>query len=155
MDKTKQAQIKYVKGVDTACLKVNERTFRNLTQLSDNFFEIELAKKKISLDLPIYLGYFILQYAKLRMLEFYYDFMDVFIDRKHFENCEIDTDSAYIAISGDNLKDIIKPNMKTTFERQAFVLKVKLKQMRYITGSPVHVVIYIKHLTKEHLVFLN
>ena len=55
MDKTKHAQIKYVKGVDTACLKVNERTFRNLTELSDDFFEIKLAKKKDifrSTDLP-------------------------------------------------------------------------------------------------------
>jgi hypothetical protein len=28
------------------------------------------------MDVPVVLGFCILQYAKLRMLEFYYDFMD-------------------------------------------------------------------------------
>lgn len=45
-----------------------------------------MAKTKIKLDLPIQLGYFILKYAKLRILEFYYDFMDVYLDRSDFEN---------------------------------------------------------------------
>ena len=31
------------------------------------------------MNLPIQIGYFILQYAKLRMLQFYYDFMLKFI----------------------------------------------------------------------------
>ena len=66
-------------------------------------------KKKIILDLPTQLGYFILQLAKLRMLEFYFDFIDVFIDRKDFEYCEMDTDSAYMAISSTSFKNIIKP----------------------------------------------
>ena len=41
----------------------------------------------------------------------------------------MDTDSAYIAISGDNLKDIIKPNMKTTFEKSltGFCSKSEIK----------------------------
>ena len=28
------------------------------------------------MDVPVHIGFSILQYAKLRMLEFYYDFMD-------------------------------------------------------------------------------
>ena len=41
----------------------------------------------------------------------------------------MDTDSAYIAISGENLKDIIKPNMKTTFEKSStgFCSKSEIK----------------------------
>ena len=74
-----------------------------------------MAKRKIKLDLPIQLGYYILQYAKLRMLEFYYDFMDVYVDRADFEYCEMDTDSAYIAISGSSLEDVIKPEMRTKY----------------------------------------
>ena len=34
------------------------------------------------MNLPIQIGFFVYQYAKLRMLEFYYDFMDKFIDRQ-------------------------------------------------------------------------
>ena len=49
------------------------------------------------------------------MLEFYYDFVDVHIDRKDFQYCEMDTDSAYFAIAGDNLEAIIKPESRTAF----------------------------------------
>ena len=57
-----------------------------------------------------------MQLAKLRMLEFYFDFMDVFIDRKDFEYCEMDTDSAYMAISSTSFKNVIKPELKDKFE---------------------------------------
>jgi hypothetical protein len=41
-------------------------------------------KKTITLDLPLQIGCFVYQYAKLRMLQFYYDFMDVFVDHRDF-----------------------------------------------------------------------
>ena len=117
MDKQKHSSIKYRQGERNACLLVNDPRFRTLTELDpvEEFYEIEMAKKRITLNLPIQLGYFILQYAKLRMLAFYYDFMDVYVDRRDFEYCEMDTDSAYMAISGMNLEDIIKPDMKDKY----------------------------------------
>ena len=48
------------------------------------------------------------QLAKLRMLEFYYDFLDRYVDRRDFELIQMDTDSNYMAISGDKLADIIR-----------------------------------------------
>lgn len=80
-------------------------------------YEVEKAKSKIVLDLPIQLGYFILQYAKLRMLEFYYDFMDRYCQRTDFMYCEMDTDSAYMAISGKSLDCIVKPHMQQQYLR--------------------------------------
>ena len=62
-----------------------------MTELDDDLFEIESAKKKITLNLPIYLGYFILQYAKQRMLEFYYDFLCKYVRREDFSYLEMDT----------------------------------------------------------------
>lgn len=58
-----------------------------------------------------------LQYAKLRMFEFYYDFMDIYVDRKEFEYCEMDTDSAYMAIYAPSLDEIIKikPEMRNDY----------------------------------------
>jgi hypothetical protein len=44
------------------------------------------------------IGCFVYQYAKLRMLEFYYNFMDVFVDRSDSQYCSMDTDSAYMAL---------------------------------------------------------
>ena len=48
--------------------------------------------------------------------EFYYDFMDVYVSRADFEYCEMDTDSAYMALSADFLENIIIPRMKDQFD---------------------------------------
>jgi len=56
------------------------------------------------------------QLAKLRMLEFYYDFLDRYISRRDFELIQMDTDSNYIAISADKLEDIVLPQLRAEFE---------------------------------------
>ena len=56
----------------------------------------------------------ILQLAKLRMLEFYYDCIDRFVDRKDFQYVEMNTDSAYMALSAP-LENIVKPGMEREF----------------------------------------
>ncbi len=67
MDKTKHRDVKYVQGENETCMKVNDPLFRKLDCLDEEeqYYEVEMAKRKIKLDLPIQLGYFILQYAKL------------------------------------------------------------------------------------------
>ena len=72
-------------------------------------------KQKINLDLPIHLSVFILNFAKLRMLEFYYDFLDYYLPREDFEMVEMDTDSNYLGISAENLEDLIKPKLREEF----------------------------------------
>ena len=116
MDKEKHTQIKYFENEHEAQLKINCEKFRNLEELEEGeLYEIQSAKGRITLDLPTQLGYFILQYAKKHMLSFYYDFMIKYTDFKKFEYLQMDTDSAYIAISGTSLLDIIKPEMKEKF----------------------------------------
>ena len=44
------------------------------------------------MNLPFQVGFFVYQYAKLRMLQFYYDFFDKYLDRADFQMCEMDTD---------------------------------------------------------------
>ena len=73
-------------------------------------------KKTIKLNLPIQVGFFVYQYAKLRMLQFYYDFLDKYLDRSDFQMCEMDTDSAYIAIAGESVESLVKPELKAEFE---------------------------------------
>ena len=77
-------------------------------------------KKKIALDIPNQIGYFILQYAKLRMLEFYYDFLDVYVSRENFQMVEMDTDSSYKMIAGDTLDEIIKPEYKDIYYKSVY-----------------------------------
>ena len=50
------------------------------------------------------------------MLEFYYDFLDKYFDRRDFELIQMDTDRNYIAISAESLEEIVRPEMKQAFE---------------------------------------
>jgi hypothetical protein len=50
------------------------------------------------------------------MLQFYYDFVDVFVDHRDFQYCAIDTDSAYIALSADTLEEVINPNLRQLYD---------------------------------------
>ena len=77
---------------------INKPFFRQVEQIEENTFEVQSCKKNIKLNLPMQIGVFVYQFAKLRMLEFYFDFMDKYLDRSDFQYCEMDTDSAYIVI---------------------------------------------------------
>ena len=49
------------------------------------------------------------------MLEFYYDFLDKYIDRRDFELIQMDTDSMYMAIWGSEIDEIVKPNLREEY----------------------------------------
>ena len=53
------------------------------------------------------------QLAKLQMFDFY--FLDRFLDRSDFE---LITDSNYLAISGEQLEDIVKPELRAELEAE-------------------------------------
>ena len=48
------------------------------------------------MNVPVSVGFSILQLAKLRMLEFYYDFIDCFVGRKDFQYFEMDIASTVL-----------------------------------------------------------
>jgi len=96
---------------------INDRRFISLTELEDNYCEVNMKKKKILMNIPISIGFFILQYAKLRLLSFYYDFVDLYFDRMDFELVQCDTDSLYMAISDVNLDRLIKPSMLESYKK--------------------------------------
>ena len=50
-------------------------------------------------------------------LEFYHDFVDRFIDRSDYELIQMDTDSLYMLISSGDINDIIKPDLRDTYEK--------------------------------------
>ena len=124
VNKMKHHEVRYVQGEDQACMQANSNRFKRMTQLDENFdfFEIEKQKRSITLDTPCQIAHFILQLAKLRMLEFYYDCLDYFLDRKDFVLAQCDTDSLYLAISGDNLEDVVKPERKAEFQNNIYNL---------------------------------
>ena len=97
---------------------VKDPFFRQCNQLNDTTFEVEMSKKTITLDLPLHIACFVYQYANLCMLEFYYDLMDTFIDRRDFQYCCMDTDSAYMGLSADSLEEVIKPELKHRYQSE-------------------------------------
>ena len=51
------------------------------------------------------------------MLEFYYDFLDKYVDRRHSELIQMDTDSMYMALSEENLDDVIRPELMDYYQK--------------------------------------
>ena len=78
LNKEKHKKISFIHGSSAAFKQVNFPMFRDLTVLGDESmenYEIESAKRKICVDTPLTIGYFVLSYSKMRMLRFYYDFL--------------------------------------------------------------------------------
>ena len=100
-----------------ASLMVNDKRFRQLDIVVDDAYEIEINKKTVKYTLPVHVGFFVLQYAKMRMLQFYYDFINRYVERPLFQYCEMDTDSAYLALAGESLDDLVTPALRDHYFR--------------------------------------
>ena len=89
--------------------------FEDLNEIGEAT-ELHRRKQKIEINRPFQKGITVYQLAKLRILEFYYDFLDRFVDRKDFELIQMDTDSLYMAISGTSLDEIVRLELRGEFE---------------------------------------
>ena len=105
----------YTKNEKTVDKALRSAVFEDLTEIGDAY-EIESRKSRIMINRPFQVGIAVYQLAKLRILEFYYDFLDHFVDRSDFELIQMDTDSLYFALSTDTLEEAIKPELREEFE---------------------------------------
>ena len=96
---------------------INSKVFQWLNHITDQLYEVKLVKSEIEHREPTILGFFILQYAKLRLLELYYDFFKTFCDTDKYEELEMDTDSLYLALSEENLEDVILPGKRAEWDQ--------------------------------------
>ena len=71
LDRSRHSINKYLCD-EKAHEEINSKMFKRLNTINENLYEVELAKKTIEHREPIIVGFFILLYAKLRMLELYY-----------------------------------------------------------------------------------
>ena len=92
--------------------------FEDLEEINEGVFEVRQRKKQVTITRPYQCGIAVYQLAKLRMLEFYYDFLDKFCDRRDFELIQMDTDSFYMALSANDFDEIIKPKMKELYKEE-------------------------------------
>ena len=98
--------VTYCTEIGTSAL-INNKRFRQLDVITEDAYEIEMNKNVVKYTLPLHIGFFVYQYAQLRMLQFYYDFVDRYVERPLFQYCEMDTDSAYIALAGETIDDLV------------------------------------------------
>ena len=89
--------------------------FKDLEEIG-GAYKIALRKDKLTIDRPFQVGIVVYQLAKLRMLQFYYEFLDFYFDRQDFELIQMDTDSMYFAFSREKLKDAVRPGYEAQFE---------------------------------------
>ena len=92
--------------------------FEDLEEINEGVFEVRQRKKQVTITRPYQCGIAVYQLAKLRMLEFYYDFLDKFCGRRDFELIQMDTDSFYMALSANDFDEIIKPEMKKLYKEE-------------------------------------
>ena len=115
MDRSKHSITKYLCDEKTH-KAINGKRFTRLNTINDNLYEVELAKKEIEHREPIIVGFFILQYAKLRMLELYYNFFAKYCDVNKFEELEMDTDSLYLALAEKEVEDCVLPEKRDEWD---------------------------------------
>ena len=84
MDRSRHTVTKYLNDEKTHGA-INSKLLKRLNFLNDQLYEIELVKSEIEHQEPIFVGFFILQYAKLRMLELCYNFSKKFCDTEKYE----------------------------------------------------------------------
>ena len=114
----RQTRVLYTKDEDEVDKYLRSAYFKDLEEIGDAY-KIESRKNKVTINRPYQIGIVVYQLAKLRMLQFYYDFLDKYIDRRDYELIQMDTDSMYFAliiISYDTLEEAVKPELKLQFE---------------------------------------
>ena len=84
MDRSRHTVTKYLAD-DKTHAAINSKLFKKLDHVNNSLYEVELDKAQIEHKEPIIVGFFILQYAKLRMLVLYYNFFTRFCDVNKFE----------------------------------------------------------------------
>ena len=113
MNKNKHKKIKYCNEVAFNKSK-NKTTFIDAVEFN-GLYEVSLSKKRILQNMPLQIGCTVFNVSKTRILEFAYDCVDKYIDRSNYQYMEMDTDSAYIALTGE-FDDLIKPEMRSEYE---------------------------------------
>ena len=91
LDRSRPTLTKYLNDGKTHAA-IDSKLFIRLDHVNNSLYEVELAKAEIEHKELIIVGFFILQYAKVRMLELYYNFITKFCQLTRFKEFEMDTD---------------------------------------------------------------
>ena len=86
------------------------------------------------------------------MLEFYYDCLLEFVDRKNFECLECDTDSSYIAISWKSLQEVIKEDKKKKNKKNLIRIIINGFPQLLVNSTDKNLLLKIKTLNQKTVI---
>ena len=113
----RQLKVLYTKDENTVDKHLQSVWFEDLEEIGDTY-KIECRKNKVTINRPFQVDIVVYQLAKLRMLQFYYDFLDYYLNRRDYELIEMDTDSMYFPLSCDTLEEAVEPELREQFEKE-------------------------------------
>ena len=116
MDRSRHTVTKYLSDEKTLAA-INSKLFKRLDHMNNLLYEVELAKAKIEHKEPISVGFIVLRFAKLRMLELSSNFFTRFYDVNKFEELEMDTDSLNLALAEKELENCIGTEVRGEWQR--------------------------------------
>ena len=111
----KHRDIKPVTTEEKRIKLVSEPNYHTTKQFSENLLAIEMKKKKVKMNKPVYLGMAILDISKTLMYEFWYDY----IKQKYKDKaklCYTDTDSFVIHIFTEDFFEDINNDVERCFD---------------------------------------
>ena len=95
-DRSRHTATKYLNDEKTQSA-IHSEMFKRRNHITNQLYEVELVKPEIEHREPITVGFFILHYAKQRILELY-RFFKKFCDADKYEELEMDSYSLYLAV---------------------------------------------------------
>ena len=110
----KHKKIRYTKD-EKEVDKAFRSTFFEDIEVINETYELTERKRQVNITRPYQCGIAVYQLSKRLMLEYYYDFLDKYIDRRDFELIQTDTDSFYYALSDENIDNIIKTELQKEY----------------------------------------
>ena len=116
MDRSRYTVTNYLSDKKTRAA-LNSKLIKNVEQVNNSLYEVELAKAQIGHKEPIIIGIVIFHYAKLRTSELYDNFFTKFCDVNKFEELEMDTDWLFLTLVEKELEDCIRPEMSGEWRR--------------------------------------
>ena len=94
-NKSKHEDCFFTHGYIASCIEASKPGLKHHIKLDEfsDIYEIRRCESVITYNMPSYLGLMVLQYAKLHMLKFVYDFLYKWVDPTKVQACQMDTDS--------------------------------------------------------------
>ena len=120
--KEKYTKLKYTDNQNEARQSVNDKRFQSMSCIDEDtgLYEIVSHHGRVNIDTPIQIAIHILMNAKLKLLEFYYCFLQKYLDWSMFSIVCCDTDSLMVAYAKKSIYETVRSECKQIVWRQIY-----------------------------------